>query len=76
MRCSSIHDPFVDTISVNGLHVTRTELSRPAVEAADCVAILTPHAAYDLDWIANHASVVFDARNAFGPDHRANVVVL
>ena len=70
------HDPFVDSVSVNGLHVPRTELSRPAVEAADCVAILTPHAAYDLDWIANHASVVFDARNAFGPDHRPNVVVL
>jgi UDP-N-acetyl-D-glucosamine dehydrogenase len=70
------HDPFVDSVSVNGLHVARTELSRPAVEAADCVAILTPHAAYDLDWIANHARVVFDARNAFGPDHRPNVVVL
>ena len=30
----------------------------------------------EIAWIANHASVVFDARNAFGPDHRHNVVVL
>ncbi len=70
------HDPFVDSVSVGGIHLPRTELSRRAVETADCVAIMTPHGAYDLDWIARHGQVVFDARNAFGPDRRSNVVVL
>ena len=28
---------------------------RRAVAAADCVAVLTPHKAYDLEWIADHA---------------------
>jgi hypothetical protein len=40
------------------------------------VAILTPHGAYDLDWVAERAGLVFDARNAFGPDRRPNVVRL
>jgi UDP-N-acetyl-D-glucosamine dehydrogenase len=70
------HDPFVDSVSLGGIHLPRTELSRRAVETADCVAIMTPHGAYDLDWIARHGKVVFDARNAFGPDRRSNVVVL
>ena len=33
----------------------RTELLRTAIEAADCVALLTPHRAYDLEWLAEHA---------------------
>lgn len=72
----SFHDPFVGSVTVNGTHLTRTELTRRAVAAADCVALLTPHLTYDLDWIAQHASLVFDARNAYGPDRRPNVVRL
>ena len=59
------HDPFVSEISLNGTVLHRTELTRRAVESADCVAILTPHRVYDLEWIAEHAQSVFDARNAF-----------
>ena len=40
------------------------------------VALLTPHSAYDLDWIAEHAPLVFDARNAYGPASLPNVVRL
>jgi hypothetical protein len=40
------------------------------------VALLTPHSSYDLDWVADRATLVFDARNAFGPDRRHNVVRL
>jgi UDP-N-acetyl-D-glucosamine dehydrogenase len=72
----SFHDPFLATISVNGSILTRTELTRRAVMEADCVALLTSHRAYDLDWIAQHASLVFDARNAYGSDRRLNVVRL
>ncbi len=46
------------------------------VSRADLVAVLTPHSAYDLDWMAEHAKLVFDARNAFGAARRLNVVRL
>jgi UDP-N-acetyl-D-glucosamine dehydrogenase len=72
----SFHDPHVSTVSMNGSVLGRTELTRRAVIEADCVALLTPHRAYDLDWIAQHASLVFDARNAYGAEHRSNVVRL
>jgi UDP-N-acetyl-D-glucosamine dehydrogenase len=61
----TFHDPYVSEVMVNGTVLHRTELTRRAVEAADCVAILTPHRVYDLEWIVEHARSVFDARNAY-----------
>jgi UDP-N-acetyl-D-mannosaminuronate dehydrogenase len=49
----------------NGSVLHRTELTRRAVETVDCVVILTPHRVYDLQWIAEHALLVFDACNAY-----------
>jgi UDP-N-acetyl-D-glucosamine dehydrogenase len=72
----TFHDPFVESVAVNGVLLKRNELSEHAVETADCVAILTPHGAYDLEWVADRASLVFDARNAYGSDRRKNVVRL
>ena len=72
----AFHDPFVGSVSVNGSLLQRTGLSGHAVEEADCVAVLTPHSCYDFDWLADHASLVFDARNAYGSDRRPNVVRL
>ena len=40
------------------------------------VALLTPHHAYDLAWLSQHATMVFDARNAFAGRRVANVVTL
>jgi UDP-N-acetyl-D-glucosamine dehydrogenase len=62
----TFHDPYVAEVMANGTVLHRSELTRRAVETADCVAILTPHRVYDLDWIVEHAQVVFDARNAYG----------
>jgi nucleotide sugar dehydrogenase len=72
----TFHDPYVDSVQVNGHVLGRTELSNRAIRSADCVALLTPHAAYDLTWLADNAQLVFDARNAFGQDRRPNVVAL
>lgn len=72
----SYHDPYVPEVMLNGDVMARSQLTERSVEAADCVAILAPHKAYDLDWIARHAWLVFDARNAYGPDRRPNVVRL
>jgi UDP-N-acetyl-D-mannosaminuronate dehydrogenase len=44
-------------------------LTAAALRDADLVAVLTPHASYDLDWVVDSASLVFDARNAVGRQH-------
>ncbi len=72
----SFHDPYVETVVVNGTVLRRSELTQLTISRADCVAILTPHGSYDFDWIAEQASVVFDARNAYNNDARPNVVRL
>ena len=72
----SYNDPFFPAIPVNGGWIDRTELSTKVVASADCVLLLSPHESYDLEWIADQASLVFDARNAFGESRRPNVVTL
>ncbi len=70
------HDPHAPRVQANGTVMSSVELTQREIAAADCVALLTPHRAYDLDWIADHAALLFDARNAFGSDRRSNVVRL
>lgn len=72
----TFHDPYVETIAVDAGLLSRTELTQRAVCNADCVALLTPHDSYDLDWVAQHATLVFDARNAYADEKRPNVVTL
>jgi UDP-N-acetyl-D-glucosamine dehydrogenase len=72
----TFHDPFVDAVTVNGSVLPRTEISSRPLASADCVALLTPHSSYDLEWVADHAAMVFDARNAFGTRSIPNVVRL
>ncbi len=55
-------DPYVDDLSHEGLEVERVELG--GVESADCVVLITNHAAFDYDYIAQHASLIVDTRNA------------
>jgi UDP-N-acetyl-D-glucosamine dehydrogenase len=70
------HDPHAPQVQLNGSLMSSIELTQREIASADCVALLTPHRAYDLDWIAEHAELVFDARNAFGSDRRPNLVRL
>jgi UDP-N-acetyl-D-glucosamine dehydrogenase len=72
----AFHDPFVEEIPVNGGVVPRTELTLRAISSADCVALITPHRTYDLDWILQHAALVFDARNAYGTTRHQKVIRL
>ncbi len=60
----SFHDPYVERIERDGMVLRRVPLTRRAIEAADCVLILTPHDDYDLASVASQASLVFDARGA------------
>lgn len=72
----AFNDPHVAGVSVNGNVLRRADITTRAISTADCVAILTPHSAYDLEWIAEHASLIFDARNAYGDRRPASVVAL
>jgi UDP-N-acetyl-D-glucosamine dehydrogenase len=72
----SFHDPFVEAINLNGDVLRCSELTPKALDNSDCLAILTPHSAYDFEWIAAHARLIFDARNAYPNDRPANVMRL
>ena len=70
------HDPYTDHVDIGGHEIQVSALSRRLFTSVDCVAILTPHSAYDLDWVAEHSDVIFDAHNAYGSAPPANVVAL
>ena len=72
----TFHDPFVEAMAMNGSTVPKTELTQRPVASADCVALLTPHSTYDLEWLAEHGSLIFDAQNAFAGRHLAKIVRL
>ena len=72
----AFHDPFVEEIALNGGTMRRTDLTNTAVARADLVVVLTPHSGYDLEWVADHANLVFDTRNAYNGARRANVIRL
>ncbi len=55
-------DPFVTDLSHEGLEVERVEVD--AVSSADCVILITNHAAFDYDYIDRHAGLIVDTRNA------------
>ena len=72
----SFHDFFVDEVPLNGGTSQCVADLDAALDEADLVLLLTPHSAYDLDAVADRATLVFDTRNAYGSNRRPNVVPL
>jgi UDP-N-acetyl-D-glucosamine dehydrogenase len=72
----SFHDPYIDSIMMDGNRVDRIDLNSDALRSSGCVVLLTPHGTYDLELIARHAPLIFDARNAYGNHDYPNVVRL
>ncbi|MDP9145708.1 MAG: nucleotide sugar dehydrogenase, partial [Actinomycetota bacterium] len=70
------HDFFVEEVGLNGARAQCVQDLEEEMEAADVVLLLTPHAAYDLESIADRSRVVFDTRNAYGAERRENVIRL
>jgi len=62
-------DPHVPTLSVGEATYESVDLTADRLTAADCVVIVTNHDAIDVDQIVDHASFVFDARNATKGDN-------
>jgi UDP-N-acetyl-D-glucosamine dehydrogenase len=40
-------------------------LTEAALKAADLVVLTTMHTSFDYEWLARHASMIFDTKNAF-----------
>ena len=59
----SYHDPFIPTLSHEGLDLDSVDLD-PALPAADCVVVITNHSAYDWAQIAEQAQLIVDTRHA------------
>jgi len=72
----SFHDPFVAKVEDHGLNLRRRRLTEDLVRGADAVALLTPHADYDVEKLVEWSPLLFDARNATGERDRPNVEVL
>ena len=58
------HDPHIDAFDHDGLVMKSVSSLMDAVQAADCVAIITNHKAYDYDQILDSADLIVDTRNA------------
>ncbi|MCA9942223.1 MAG: nucleotide sugar dehydrogenase [Anaerolineales bacterium] len=58
------HDPHVPFLQLDDFAGESVPLTAVSLQAADCVVIVTNHAAFDYDLIAQHASLIVDTRNA------------
>jgi UDP-N-acetyl-D-glucosamine dehydrogenase len=58
------HDPHVPTLKEDDIDLTSVALTPESLRDADCVIIVTDHAAVDYALVARHARVVVDTRNA------------
>ncbi len=57
-------DPFIAHLRLpDGETLSAVELTAPVLEWADCVLVHTAHSAFDWQFVADHALLVFDTRN-------------
>jgi UDP-N-acetyl-D-glucosamine dehydrogenase len=62
----SYHDPFIPLLDHEGQKLESVQDLLSAVQAADCVVIVTNHSQYDYEAILEAAKLVVDTRNALG----------
>ncbi|HUS61451.1 MAG TPA: UDP binding domain-containing protein, partial [Acidimicrobiales bacterium] len=58
------HDPHVPVVREDGKEYRSVPLDRAALEAADCVMIVTDHSAIDFHLVKRHARLAVDTRRA------------
>jgi UDP-N-acetyl-D-glucosamine dehydrogenase len=59
----SYYDPFVSEVTVNGSLLKSRELNEQYLSESDCVVIVTDHAKLPVQFILDHANLVYDTRN-------------
>jgi UDP-N-acetyl-D-glucosamine dehydrogenase len=60
----SFSDPFVPWLQANGTRLASRSLSEDELSTADCVLVVTDHSSVDYAYVAKHAPIVVDTRNA------------
>jgi UDP-N-acetyl-D-glucosamine dehydrogenase len=71
----SYSDPYVPSIRVDGVALPATPVE-DALEAADCLVIVTDHAAFEFEEIVKRAAIIVDTRNALKKFSSPNIVRL
>ena len=72
----SYHDPYIPKIEHDGWELRSVPELLPAVQAADCVVVVTNHSAYDYHTLLDAANLILDTRNALGVAGRDNPKVI
>lgn len=57
-------DPLVGELTWNGTRTASRPLDAETLQGADCALVVTDHSSVDYDFVARHARVVVDTRNA------------
>ncbi len=63
------HDPHIQHIDEDGLAIDSVKDLMAAVQAADCVVVITNHTSYDYAAILEKAKLIVDTRNAYPKSH-------
>ena len=58
------------------LRMASQELTADYLRSQDCLIIVTDHSAYDWTWIAQHAELIVDTRNAAKNVHQAHATIV
>ena len=70
-------DPLVESIrTADGRTIRRIDLTEQALACYDCVVLTTDHSTFNYEWLARHARIIVDTRNAFRGVNAPNVVRL
>lgn len=59
------HDPYVASLKEEGFEMNSVEITAESLASYNCVVLVTDHSNVDYQFIADHASVILDTRNAF-----------
>jgi UDP-N-acetyl-D-glucosamine dehydrogenase len=64
----SYSDPHIPELKPHGheFSLTSQPLSEAFLAEQDCLVLMTDHSAWDYRWIAGHAALIVDTRNALG----------
>ncbi len=72
----SYHDPHVPCLMLDEVEMRSVPDLAAQLHNADCVVILTNHAAYDYNLILDNAKLIVDTRNALGTAGKNNPKVI
>ena len=59
------NDPHIPKLRWDSGYIESAELTEELLQSVNIVILLANHSAYDYDWLAQHAPLIYDARNAF-----------